>query len=72
MDNFPIRNYTKKHLALCYFPDSDPHTAVNHLMRWIQRNPGLTADLEKLGYVKSQKEFSPRQVMAIIDYLGEP
>ena len=72
MDDFPIRTYTKKELALCYFPDSTPHTAVNHLMSWINRNKGLTDELTKLGYIKSQREFLPRQVMAIIDYLGAP
>lgn len=27
-----IRTYGKSELAMLYFPDSQPHTAVNHLM----------------------------------------
>ena len=32
---FKIKSYSKAELAMLYFPDSDPHVAVNHLMRWI-------------------------------------
>ena len=32
MEDFKIRMYTKKELALMYFPESMPRTAVNHLM----------------------------------------
>ena len=32
------RPYTKKELALLYFPDSTPETAVKHLMTMIRRN----------------------------------
>lgn len=72
MDNFKIRAYTKKELALCYFPDSSPHTAVNHLMAWILRNQPLVDTLTGMGYQKTSKWFSPRQVEAIIEILGEP
>ena len=41
-----IRSYSKKELALLYFPDSHPHTASNHLMRWINRNRELCQALE--------------------------
>ena len=41
MDEFKVRSYTKKELALFYFPDASPHTAVNRLMRWINRNAPL-------------------------------
>ena len=36
-----IRAYTKKELALLYFPDSIPHTAVNRLMTLIRSNDML-------------------------------
>ena len=32
---FKIKSYSKAELAMLYFPDSDQHVAVNHLMRWI-------------------------------------
>ncbi len=73
MDDFAIRSYTKKELALCYFPTSEnPHSAVNHLMSWINRCIPLREALEAQGYKKSAKWFSPREVRMIIDHLGEP
>ena len=72
MNKFPIRVYSKKELALCYFPESMPHTAVNRLMAWIFLNNSLIAELKKTGYLKSSKLFSPRQVELITEYLGTP
>ena len=37
MNDFKIRPYTKKELALFYFPTADPHVAVNRLMSWVNR-----------------------------------
>ena len=72
MEDFKIRMYTKKELALMYFPESMPRTAVNHLMAWIRLCTPLWDELLKMGYCKTSKSFSPTQVKAIVDYLGEP
>ena len=72
MKDFKIRMYTKKELALMYFPESMPRTAVNHLMAWIRLCTPLWDELLKMGYCKTSKSFSPKQVKAIVDYLGEP
>ncbi len=72
MDDFIIRTYTKKELALMYFPDSNPHTAVNHLMSWIRRCTQLWQQLLSMGYHVNSKVFTPRQVRAIVEQLGEP
>ena len=73
MDNdFVIRAYTKKELALCYFPNSNPRTAVNHLMSWVQRCTSLWEQLQHMGYIATSKAFTPRQVRAIVEQLGEP
>lgn len=73
MEYFKIRSYTKKELALCYFPSAvSPHTAVNHLMSWINRCTPLREALEGQGYRKTSKWFSPREVRLIIEYLGDP
>ena len=70
--DFIIRAYTKKELALLYFPDSSPHTAVNHLMAWIRRCTPLWAQLQAMGYYINSKAFTPREVRTIVEYLGEP
>jgi len=72
MDTFTIRAYTKKELALMYFPDSMPRTAVSHLMAWITRCPQLMTQLQTTGYLPTCKAFTPRQVKAIVEHLGEP
>ena len=69
---FTIRTYTKKELALMYFPDSMPRTAVNHLMAWIRRCEKLWQELLSMGYQPTSKAFTPRQVKAITEMLGEP
>mgnify|MGYP000654074990 FL=1 len=72
MEEFIIRTYTKKELALMYFPESYPRTAVNHLMAWIHLCTPLWNELLDMGYRKTSKVFSPKQVKAIVEYLGEP
>ena len=69
MDEFKIRSYTKKELALFYFPDASPHTAVNRLMRWINRNAPLLVGLEGLGYCKTARWFTSREVRLIVEHL---
>ncbi len=70
--NFNIRTYTKKELALMYFPESSPRVAVNHLMAWVYRCTPLIKELEKTGYQKSSKAFTPKQIRMVVEYLGEP
>ena len=72
MDDFIIRAYTKKELALMYFPDSAPRTAVNHLMAWIRRCTSLWQQLQQMDYSINSKTLTPRQVKAIVEHLGEP
>ena len=72
MDDFIIRAYTKKELALMYFPDSAPRTAVNHLMTWIRRCTSLWQQLQQMDYTITSKTLTPRQVKAIVEQLGEP
>lgn len=73
MDYFKIRSYSKKELALEYFPTaSTPHAAVNHPMAWIKRCTELYESLMEIGYQKNAKYFTPREVKLIIEHLGEP
>ncbi len=67
-----LRSYTKKELALLYFPDATPAVARAHLMRCIQSNPDLLQKLAATCYGKNCKEFSPMQVSDFLYVLGEP
>lgn len=64
--------YAKQELAMLYFPDTDPKTATNHLMRWLNRSPALLEKLKDMHYRRSDKFFTPRQVDLVVDFLGEP
>ena len=71
-DSFEIRPYTKKELALLYFPlVSDPHVAVNRLMSWIARCRPLLTALQGGGYRKTAKWFTSRNVRLTAPHLGE-
>ena len=72
MDTFKIKSYSKKELALLFFPDSTPRVAVNHLMALIRRNDMLSDELLSTGYKTTNKVFTPRQVQAIVDWIGAP
>ncbi len=74
LENMPQqRFYSKKELALLYFPQSDnAHTAVNHLVAWIRRCPQLTEALAAAHYHNTDKVFTPQQVTLITSYLGDP
>ena len=72
METFKIRSYSKKELALRFFPDSTPRVAVNHLMALIRRNDMLSDELLSTGYKITNKVFTPRQVQAIVDWIGAP
>ena len=67
MTEFKVRAYGKSELAWLYFPTANSaHTAVNHLMAWVRRNPDLVNGLHKLGYRKSAKFFTPKEIALII------
>lgn len=72
MSDFIIRPYSKKELAVLYFPHLLPHSAVNHLMSWIYQADDLLEKLKAAGYQKSSKMLTPRQVQIIVDDFGEP
>lgn len=72
-DRFIIRAYSKKELALLYFPHSNSfETAVHHLMRWIRKCTPLLSRLREAGYADTQKFFKSHEVRLIIEYIGEP
>lgn len=72
MNKFEIQAYTKKELALLYFPSAEPHVAVNRLMSWVKRCKPLHTALLVQGYRKTAKWLSPREVALVVEHLGEP
>ena len=70
---FAVKAYGKSELALMYFPTANSaHTAVNHLMSWINRCTVLKKRLKEVGYQKSAKFFTPKEVALIVDHIGNP
>ena len=72
MEYAEIKRYTKKELALLYFPDSMPDTANKHLMRWIKRNKHLMQKLEEINYKPNERWFTKQEIEIIFRYIGPP
>ncbi|MBQ9588846.1 MAG: DUF4248 domain-containing protein, partial [Butyrivibrio sp.] len=53
-------------------PGITPLSAWKKLKKWIKIKPGLTERLSSLGYDGTTRSFTPAQVRAIIEELGEP
>ena len=70
--DFIIRPYSKKELALMYFPESMPVTAVRRLTYWINHCPELLNELTTAGYKPTSHGFTTKQVRLIVYYLGSP
>lgn len=71
--HFKVKMYTKKELALLYFPEAkNPHSAVCTLMTWITRCKPLIDALKEKGYHNRCKWLSRQQVELITKHLGEP
>ena len=63
---------TVAELAMQYCPKSQKRSAVQQLKRWIKINPELSARLKELCFQPRQRELTPLQYKAILQYLGEP
>ena len=72
MEHTEIKRYTKKELALLYFPNSSPETARRHLIRWIMRNSKLMEELYAANYSLSDQYLTKEQVEIIFRYIGPP
>lgn len=69
---FTIREYGRTELAQLYSPSIQPESAWVKLKLWIRLHPGLPERLSALGYDGRTRSFTPAQVQAITDALGEP
>lgn len=69
---FVIHEYGRIELAQLYCPDIQPESAWKKLKAWIALKPGLSDHLSELGYNGHTRTFTPAQVRAIVDAIGEP
>jgi hypothetical protein len=70
--SIPVRTYSKQELAMYYFPGDPVSVAQQHLRRWIRNCKALHQELEAMDMGKKNHHYTPRQVEAIMRYLGDP
>ncbi|MDD2952179.1 MAG: DUF4248 domain-containing protein [Parabacteroides sp.] len=71
-DEWPVRPYSKRELAMAYAPDICPVSALNRLAEWMRYNDKLLRELGDTGYRPRQRVFTSLQVELIFRYLGRP
>jgi len=72
-EEFKIRTYGRTELARLYDPYITPEGAWKKLREWIAHHPTLPERLQQLGYdANKQRIFTPAQVQAIVEVIGEP
>ena len=65
-------SYTKREIALMYFPKSTPKNAVRCLSVAIRRCKELHDKLSQSGYFLRGQILTPHDVKLIFHFLGEP
>lgn len=71
-EEWPVRPYYKRELAIAYAPDIEPISALNRLASWFRTSKQLTAALQQTDYNIRQQVFTSMQVELIFKYLGRP
>ena len=72
LDEWPVRPYSKRELAMAYAPDISPSSALNRLAGWVRHHRRLSDELDETGYQNRQRIFTSLQVELIFRYLGRP
>lgn len=67
---FRIHAYSKEELAMLYNPTYCISNAIYTLAAWIRHNKALKGELEKVGYNKYRRTFTPLEVKVLVKYLG--
>lgn len=70
--HFRTRAYGRTELAQLYSPSLAPGAAWRRLAEWIDHYPGLRERLAALGYRPGSRSWTPAQVEAIVEAIGEP
>ena len=68
----PLHSLTKSELAELYFPGAPRSSALRLLHKYITNAHGLLPALEQVGYTRTSRRLTRRQVQLIFEYLGEP
>lgn len=71
-DEFQLKSYTWKELAVLYGPDLKPESAGKRLTHWVKINTPLYRELQQNGWQKGKRSLTPLQVETIVNYLGQP
>lgn len=71
-EEWVIKPYYKRDLAVAYAPDITPSSALNRLAAWIHHHKVLYRALIESGYTDRQRIFNSVQVELIFLYLGRP
>ena len=64
--------YTRREIAMMYFPESTPKNAVRRLAYAIKRCTPLNNELNKFAASTYCHTFTRREAMIIFKYLGDP
>ena len=67
-----IQSLTKSELAQLYFPGAPRSSALRLLHKYITSAHGLLPALKQVGYQRTSRRLTRRQVQLIFEYLGEP
>lgn len=57
LDEWPVRPYSKRELAMAYAPDISPCSALNRLAGWVRHHQKLSHELDETGYQNRQRIF---------------
>ena len=60
---FRIHAYSKEELAMLYNPTYCISNAIYTLAAWIRHNKALKGELEKVGYNKYRRTFTPLEAL---------
>ena len=71
-ETFKIRQYGRTELALAYSPNLTAKGAWEKLKTWMTVNPRLRPLITDQKGGMGSRSFTPKQVRAIVDELGEP
>lgn len=72
MYDVEILPISKGELAMMYSPQLSQRSATRRLALWIDMNPKLVDALARVGYRKTLRVFTAKQMELIVEYLGEP